>query len=113
MSRKMLAPMIASPFTTPRKRSTRAPSPLGTTVARKKPSSAFENHPMSNSSVAWADDSASARRSASGGRSSEGLARRGGLGRHHTPHRMVVDQPHRLHEGIHGGRSDELPAALL
>src|SRR5688572_2577130 len=47
MSRKMLAPMMASPFTTPRKRSTRAPSPVGTTVARKKPSSVFENQPMS------------------------------------------------------------------
>jgi hypothetical protein len=26
---------------------------------------------------------------------------------------MVVDQPHRLHEGVDRGRADELPAALL
>src|SRR3954447_6033606 len=26
---------------------------------------------------------------------------------------VVVDQSHRLHEGVHGGRSDETPAALL
>jgi hypothetical protein len=42
----MLAPMIASPLTTPRNLSTRAPSPVGTMVARKKPSSEEENQPM-------------------------------------------------------------------
>src|SRR5690606_4101138 len=49
MSRKMLAPMIASPLTTPRYLPTRAPPSFGTTVARKKSSSFFENQPIFDS----------------------------------------------------------------
>src|SRR5262245_36924761 len=51
MSRKMLAPMTASPLTTPRNLSTEAPSPLGTIVARKEPSSVFEHQPIADSCV--------------------------------------------------------------
>src|SRR5258706_9613850 len=35
------------------------------------------------------------------------------FGSHHTALDVVVDQSHGLHEGVHGRRSDELPALLL
>src|SRR5688572_540971 len=43
----------------------------------------------------------------------EGLARAGDLLLDDAGIDVIVDEPHRLHEGVHSGRADELPAEFL
>lgn len=45
--------------------------------------------------------------------SPETLARAINFGSEHAVRNMIVDQPHRLHEGIYGGRSDGFPPELF
>ena len=50
---------------------------------------------------------------ATGRGSGEGRAGLRGSGLHVAPGEMVVDQTHRLHERVHGGRPDEPPPPAL
>ena len=46
-------------------------------------------------------------------RTTEAIARAFNFASDHTISDVIIDQPHRLHEGIDGGGSDELPALFF